>query len=611
MMSTDPSVRTKSSMAVSMLAAGVFTLFGLGCGEGGEPAASTTTETTAAAPAPAESAPASPQLATSNGTTAAPAVAPAKTITPDLRTDSSQPAPEKSIGPASGELAASRPTDRAAATTPTSQAADARKPGPAFRFEPAVLDMGEMMPDVSKTMAVRLVNVTGEPVKVNRAVPSCGCTTLGAPKDPIAPGEFADIEITLKPGVATGVKLSKKVTFDIDGYAPQVLTVEGNVAEYVAATPKILSAPPSPDDASASESGRVSLASTDGVAFIVTGVNPTVVDGLPTPSATEHELVIDWAKWEEAKRPVRVTFTTDHPNAPTVAVTIRRPVRAPGDPAAPAAPGADRPAATPTGSAALVAAARSGDVARIAMEIANGTDVNRVDPATSRTALHWASQEGQVAAIKALLEADADLAAIDRVGMSPLAIAAKGGHVDAVTVLLDAGGSVNMRDAAGGSPLLWAAGLGNSQTVELLVGRGAEVNIADVNGLTPLLWATSIGRDPRTVEILLAANANAEQADRLSGDTPAIRAAKNTNPQVLEFLIAKGVDLSKANLKGVTPLMTAAGSGGVEQVRMLLAAKPDLSLKDSRGWTALDYALNRSDASREAVVAMVQEASGN
>ena len=57
--------------------------------------------------------------------------------------------------------------------------------------------------------------------------------------------------------------------------------------------------------------------------------------------------------------------------------------------------------------------------------------------------------------------------------------------------------------------------------------------------------------------------------------------------------------------------MTAAGSGGVEQVRMLLAAKPDLSLKDSRGWTALDYALNRSDASREAVVAMVQEASGN
>ena len=39
MMSTDPSVRTKSSMAVSMLAAGVFTLFGLGCGEGGEPAA--------------------------------------------------------------------------------------------------------------------------------------------------------------------------------------------------------------------------------------------------------------------------------------------------------------------------------------------------------------------------------------------------------------------------------------------------------------------------------------------------------------------------------------------------------------------------------------------
>ncbi|MEY3024372.1 MAG: hypothetical protein RJA16_1198, partial [Planctomycetota bacterium] len=219
MKTIDRSFRIKASSLAAMVTAGVFALAGLGCGEGGTgtaPAASETASTAAAtpaAPAPA------PQFTAMDGSTAKATAAPTKQIAPDLRTDSTQQVQEKPAS-ATSELTASRPTDRTAAATPASQAADARKPGPAFRFEPAVLDMGEMMPDVPKTMAIRLVNITEEPVKVNRAVPSCGCTTLGAPKDPIAPGEFADIEITLKPGVATGVKLSKKVTFDIDGYAP-------------------------------------------------------------------------------------------------------------------------------------------------------------------------------------------------------------------------------------------------------------------------------------------------------------------------------------------------------------------------------------------------------
>jgi len=463
-----------------------------------------------------------------------------------------------------------------------------------------------MMSNTPKTMSVRLVNVTDAPVTVNRAIPSCGCTTLAPPTDPIPPGGFFDQEITLKPGIATGVKLSKKVTFDIEGFAPQVLTVEGDVAEYVSVTPKILNAPQSPEDPSAAESGVIAFASTDGTPFIITGVNPSVVaDGIPTESATEHELSIDWTLWEESKRPIRVTFTTSHPKAPTAAVTVKRSIR---NPRTPDAPAPSRATAASSGLAAMIAAARSGDATRLRMELANGTDVDSVDPTSSRTALHWAAAEGQFEIAEVLLEAGADLNAIDRVGMGPLAMAAKGGHPTLVETLLGAGANVNMRDAAGGSPLLWAAGLGNSETVEVLLANGAEVNIADVNGLSPLLWATSIGRDPRTVDLLLEGGANAEQADRLSGDTPTIRAAKNSEPKVLEMLLAREVDLSKANLRGTTALMAAAGSGGVAQVEMLLAAGADTSAKDSRGWTALDYALNRSDASRDSIVAMLKPA---
>ena len=82
------------------------------------------------------------------------------------------------------------------------------------------------------------------------------------------------------------------------------------------------------------------------------------------------------------------------------------------------------------------------------------------------------------------------------------------------------------------------------------------------------------------------------------------------NPEVLRLLVAKGVDLSKGNLRGTTAVMNAAGGGGVDQVRILIEAKADLASKDARGWTALDYALNRSDANRDVVVEMIRAAGG-
>jgi len=580
-----------------------------GCDRGEQPSTASTTATPSTASAPTAAATPTAEVATSDASSTKGATR----VVSDTRADASAPAKpgsEPVKGDPNAGLLSSTPSELTSQDPAATNELAERKPGPAIRFEPEVLDMGEMLSDTSKTMSVRLVNITGEPVIIRRAVPSCGCTTLGAPKDPIAPGDGADVEITLKPGLATGVKLSKKVTFEIEGYMPQVLTVEGDVAQFVSVEPQLLTAPPTPDDASAAESGSLKFTSTDGTAFAITGVNPSVMDGLPTASATEHQVSIDWAKWEEAKRPIRLTFTTDHPKAPTVSVSVRRSVRDPRAPTPPT-PDADRPtAAAPTGTAALIAAARAGDAARVRMEVANGTNVNAADPATSRTAIHWAAQEGKTEVITALLESGADVGAVDRAGMGPLAMAAKAGQVQAVEVLIAANAPVNIRDAAGGSPLLWAAGLGNSQTVAVLIAAGAEVNITDVNGLSPLLWATSIGRDADTVRMLLDAGADANQADRLSGDTPAIRAAKNVNPEVLRLLVAKGVDLSKGNLRGTTAVMNAAGGGGVDQVRILIEAKADLASKDARGWTALDYALNRSDANRDVVVEMIRAAGG-
>src|SRR5690606_3812468 len=103
----------------------------------------------------------------------------------------------------------------------------------AVRFDPPVLDLGELQAEVPKTMSAKVTNATDKPVKISRITTSCGCTTAKAPDAPIPPGEFVEIPITLKPGPRQGQTLSKRATFVIDDYPPAVLVVQGVVPEYV------------------------------------------------------------------------------------------------------------------------------------------------------------------------------------------------------------------------------------------------------------------------------------------------------------------------------------------------------------------------------------------
>jgi hypothetical protein len=51
-------------------------------------------------------------------------------------------------------------------------------------------------------------------------------------------------------------------------------------------------------------------------------------------AAREHTVEVDWAKWRELGKPMKLTITTDHPKAPPLVAIIRRPV--PPPPTAPA-----------------------------------------------------------------------------------------------------------------------------------------------------------------------------------------------------------------------------------------------------------------------------------
>lgn len=469
------------------------------------------------------------------------------------------------------------------------------------RFEPSELDFGEMTADVPKTMAVKLVNISDQPVTVTRVVPSCGCTTAPAPKDPIPVGGSVEIPITLKPGAKQGVSLSKRVTFQIDGEPPFTYTIKGNVAEYVRVEPELLNV--NVDDP---DSGRITLKALDETPFRILGVNPAILADYSDEPSLEHVVRIDWDKWKEAGSGIRVALSLDHPKLASTSVTIRKPLP-PRDPTAQNDPSRnpDPRAALDPATAELIAAARRGDAEAVKAALEKGGKADEIDRTTGHNALHWAAREGKVEALAALLAAGAKVDGEDRTGKTALTLAAERGKTDVVKALIKAGAGVNHRDKIQGSPLLWAAGLGSPATVRELLTAKADVTVADVNGLTPLLWAAGIG-EPDSVVALLDAKADPQVKDLIDGDDALLRAVRSGRPESVRILLERGAKVESRNDRGATPLLIAASSGSMEKIRMLIEAKADLQAKDNSGRGVMEYANNRIDAEKDAVVAFLQ-----
>jgi thiol-disulfide isomerase/thioredoxin len=126
-------------------------------------------------------------------------------------------------------------------------------------FEPDSVEMGELSPDVAKTVVIRLRNVSDRPLLVTTAVASCGCTTSTWPTDPIAPGEFAEAGVTVKPSKEQGGEtLMKTVTYLVEDVGPVTVFVRGHVAKL----PSSETAAPQPPSGAAVSSATATATAT-------------------------------------------------------------------------------------------------------------------------------------------------------------------------------------------------------------------------------------------------------------------------------------------------------------------------------------------------------------
>jgi rhodanese-related sulfurtransferase len=87
-------------------------------------------------------------------------------------------------------------------------------------------------------------------------------------------------------------------------------------------------------------------------------------------------------------------------------------------------------------------------------------------------------------------------------GETPLMKASNAGDIAIVRRLIDAGARVDARDADGNNAL-WLACAGNSlEAVEILVGAGIDRNNRNNDGATALIYATSAGKDSVAARLL-------------------------------------------------------------------------------------------------------------
>lgn len=204
-----------------------------------------------------------------------------------------------------------------------------------LRFEPPTLDLGEMIAGQPKTASLTVTNTGTAAVTVRSMKGGCGCTRLTEPpKDAISPGASFSVEVTVDPGMRTGIELRKPVHVVLADGSTQTMYVVGRVKTVILVDPEAI------DVAAAIEAGvsslakavegsaqaaQVSIESVDRAPFRVTGSNPagilTVLAG-ETPS-TGFELVFDHEAWRKAGRPASVSLSTDRADAREIAIPIK------------------------------------------------------------------------------------------------------------------------------------------------------------------------------------------------------------------------------------------------------------------------------------------------
>ena len=194
-------------------------------------------------------------------------------------------------------------------------------------------------------------------------------------------------------------------------------------------------------------------------------------------------------------------------------------------------------------------------------------DVNRRNVDGS-TPLQWAVYNGDVAEVRRLLRAGADVSVANNYGATAMSLAAEVANTDIIKLLLEVGADVESPNPDGQTALLAVSRTGKVDAARLLLDHGATVDAREkFGGQTPLMWA-SARRHPEMMQLLISKRADVD--------------ARSIDRDYQRHVTAEGRPKS-LDSGGFTPLLYAARENCLACVDVLLKNKADIDLPDPEG----------------------------
>ncbi|MCC6697217.1 MAG: ankyrin repeat domain-containing protein [Candidatus Hydrogenedentes bacterium] len=260
--------------------------------------------------------------------------------------------------------------------------------------------------------------------------------------------------------------------------------------------------------------------------------------------------------------------------------------------------GSVKPGPPPGVSWRLHALVHNGDLDGVKQAIADGADVNALEPdewhqtdhcigVPSFTPLQVAVWDSNTEIARYLLKCGANVNISTRDVPNLLELALHRENLELVTALLDSGanGNFTLRDRNGETPLTLAYEERNTALISALIEHGVDVDYPNASGFNVLSIAALTGKTKELdAMIRLGANVNA------AIPTPPLRAAAHAGQvDAVRFLIEHGAD-PNAVPAGCNALVAAARGGHADVVKVLIDSGANIAARDTTGRTVLTVA---------------------
>lgn len=198
--------------------------------------------------------------------------------------------------------------------------------------------------------------------------------------------------------------------------------------------------------------------------------------------------------------------------------------------------------------------------------------------------LHFAAISGRLAICNAMLEAGANVNAVNGNGETPLLLAMQNRHEEVIDSLLQHGADPTIASTRGGTPLIvlaepipegekWTQDYDkDARLARKMIQAGVDVNAVDDEGMSALHWAVQNGHAELAAVLLKEGNANVNIQGN-DGQTPLFLATvlliapstpESTRQRIngiLDLLVQHGADENIASKLGPAPFTLAMQSG--------------------------------------------------